>query len=184
MPPTMQFQWANDFAKQHGPAAQDEEDHGWSSRFNALGFPVSDRQLCELGWNDRMKAHEWVQTRAAADAGVEHQHTAPLAYFETMAQYRFVICPFGSGIQSNKFFEALLVLTVPIVRRIGPVSLYDDLISYGFPVLVVDDWANITAERVNDYWKSVAPALPRIRQRCLTVDGFWRIFTGANHSCL
>eukprot|EP00415_Alexandrium_ostenfeldii_P002941 UN2941 len=84
----MQFQWANDFAKQYGPAAQDEEDHGWSSRFNALGFPVSDRQLCELGWNDRMKAHEWVQTRAAADAGVEHQHTAPLAYFETMAQYR------------------------------------------------------------------------------------------------
>jgi len=185
MPLSLQFDRARNFTKRYGPDEQDEAERKWPEFFKLVGLMVPDRTMCKLGLDDRTEAHEWVQTDFAKDMGVELRGAiAPLHYLETLSLYRFVLSPWGSGIQSARMFEALLVFTVPIVRRIGQISVYDDLISYGFPILVVNAWSNLTAQRLSEYWDAVAPNLPRIRQRCLTADGFWRIFTGANHSCL
>lgn len=180
------LQQAHAFAEQYGPSEQEEAERRWPAYFERMGLPVPvpDRAMCELGWRDRTEAQDWAETPAARGMGVELRRPEPRSFLETLSQYRFALCPFGSGIQSAKIFEALLVFTVPIVRRLGRTSAYDDLIGYGFPLLVVDSWSELTRERLDGFWASAAPGLPRFRHRCMTADGFWRIFTGANHSCL
>jgi len=170
-----------------GRAGREPEaaERDWRAVFARLGVAVPDRELSAVAWEDRAQAQKWCETPEAADAGVELRSIAHKAYWETLSQYRFSLCPMGSGIQSNKMFEALLVLTVPIVRRVEPyAAAYDDLVRMGFPIVVVAEWSEITAERLDAWWAAVAPRLPRFRSRCLTAEGFWRLFTSANHSCL
>lgn len=55
----------------------------------------------------------------------------------------FVLSPEGNGMDCHRTWEALLLGNIPVVRRNPLVGLYD-----GLPVLVVDDWADVTRERL------------------------------------
>jgi hypothetical protein len=59
--------------------------------------------------------------------------------WQAMAKHAFVACPAGRGIDSHRLWEALLLGTIPIVRRSSLDRLLVDL-----PVLVVDSWAEAT----------------------------------------
>ena len=52
------------------------------------------------------------------------------------------MCPTGNGIQSPKLFEAMLARVVPIVTR---EPAFEDLAAYGFPLLIVDSWFNLSS---------------------------------------
>lgn len=57
------------------------------------------------------------------------------------AQYAFVVSPAGAGTDCHRTWEALVLGCVPIVKRSGITSLFDDL-----PVIVVQDWSEVTRE--------------------------------------
>jgi len=88
----------------------------------------------------------------------------------------------GSAIQTSKTIEALIVLTVPIIQRMG-YSLHDELVTLGFPVVIIEGWPEITADAVERWWQALSPRLEGFRRNCLSVDGFWRIFTGQAGYC-
>ena len=64
------------------------------------------------------------------------------------SQCAFVLSPHGGGLDCHRTWEALCLGCVPIVRRSALQPLYE-----GLPVLVVDSWADVTAELLAKTWR-------------------------------
>merc|ERR1712176_1152026 len=94
-----------------------------------------------------------------------------------LASYRFVLAPLGTGLQSQKQLEALLVLTVPIVQR-SSFPVFDDLVFLGFPMVVIDNWVEVTPSSLSEWWRELSPRLVHFRYHCLTTEGYWWIVSG------
>lgn len=81
----------------------------------------------------------WVSTR----------WNLPMAeYFADLQRARFVLSPPGRGWDCYRTYEALAMGAIPIVRRQPPIS---DVVR-GLPVLMVDDWNDVTPERLAWEW--------------------------------
>merc|ERR1719464_2489312 len=113
----------------------------------------------------RLQASKWAQSAAAAEAGVVVEQIHPYEWYLHLSRFRFMVSPMGDEIQSPKVVEAMLVLTVPIVQR-GPYTVNDDLARMGFPLVVVDEWWEVTAERLRDWWQALSPRLVSFRANC------------------
>jgi hypothetical protein len=74
---------------------------------------------------------------------LEPQPTLRLAAWKTQATYAFVASPSGVGFDCHRTWEALVLGCFPIVKH----SPLDPLYA-GLPVLIVDDWAEVTPERL------------------------------------
>lgn len=59
--------------------------------------------------------------------------------------YAFVISPHGNGLDCHRTWEALILGCIPIVRKSSIDVLYEDL-----PVLIVDEWTDITQQLLNE----------------------------------
>jgi hypothetical protein len=88
-------------------------------------------------------------------------------YAEGLAEARFTLSPAGEGPDCYRTWEALCVGTVPIVRR----GLLDDRLYDGLPVMLVDDWTEVTMARMSDFWQGISPEA--FRHPRLT-NGYWR----------
>lgn len=62
----------------------------------------------------------------------------------------FVLSPEGIGIDCHRTWEALMLGSIPIVKKKLPSSLFD-----GLPVIQVDDWSEINQNRLMDIAHSV-----------------------------
>ncbi len=69
-----------------------------------------------------------------------------LRLYEIYCQYAFVASPFGRGMDCYRTWEALLMGAVPIVRRSPITQVFD-----GFPVAIIDDWREVTQNRLEDW---------------------------------
>ena len=67
----------------------------------------------------------------------------PRDYYETISNYKFMVCPTGNGIQAPKIFEAILVRTIPIVEN---ELCFRQLRDLGIPLLIVENWYDLTEE--------------------------------------
>jgi hypothetical protein len=61
--------------------------------------------------------------------------------WKNQAEYAFIVSPHGNGLDCHRTWEALILGSIPIVKTSPIDSLFDDL-----PVLIVDDWSDITDE--------------------------------------
>lgn len=136
------------------------------------------RHACD----SRNQAREWAETPAAAAAGVVKSVFSPSVYWNELKNYKFLLSPIGVGIQSPKTMEALLVLTIPIVQRHG-FPAHDDLVRYGFPIVVVEKWNEITPESLATWWSTLSPRLKSFRKNCLASEGYWRLLSGQTETC-
>lgn len=62
-------------------------------------------------------------------------------YLEDIARSKFVLSPEGNGIDCHRTWEAMLLGSIPIISSSGLDDLFKDL-----PVIIVDDWAEISEE--------------------------------------
>ncbi len=104
-----------------------------------------------------------------------HRMIAPAEYYAELAKYRFLAAPRGQAIQSSKYFEALLLMTIPIVR--GPWQCFYDLKSYGLPIVIVESWDEITEANLERWWAELSPRLAEARWM-LTVEGIESLLYG------
>lgn len=121
-------------------------------------------------------------TSQAQEAGVHVRHFKWDAYWRELCRYRFMISPLGDEIQSPKTVEALLVLTVPIVHR-GPSPIAQDLRRMGFPLVIVNEWDEITRFKTDVWWYELSPRLASFRDNCLTADSYWQLIVGNIIDC-
>jgi hypothetical protein len=115
-----------------------------------MGGPEAKTDLVYLGFNTKThpeRQRVWEKLRA----GLRDLPTEPppatdfRAYAAELARHRFCVCPRGNGIDTHRFWEALYLKTIPIVER----SLHTEhWQACGLPVVVVDDWQDVTPGRL------------------------------------
>jgi hypothetical protein len=66
-------------------------------------------------------------------------------YIKKIHNHKFVLCPRGNGVDTVRLWECLYMNTIPIVMNNFNVKYFKDL-----PILIVDDWKEITEKRLND----------------------------------
>lgn len=117
----------------------------------ASSLPPEQRQkLIVAAWGakhaglDKRIAARGTLKKFLADRDVlfRREHFSPEQYWEAMPQYKYAFCPTGNGIQSPKLFESFLLRVVPVTLR---EPAFEDLQSYGFPLLIVDSWYQVTS---------------------------------------
>ncbi len=69
-------------------------------------------------------------------------------FAKNMAECKFVVSPEGLGPDCYRTWEALLVGSIPIVKRTATEPLFE-----GLPVLIIDDWQEITQEFLEKKWE-------------------------------
>jgi hypothetical protein len=95
----------------------------------------------------------------------------PEDYYSELSQYKFFICPIGNGIQTPKLQESLLTYTIPVVKKH---VVYQDLVEWGLPLLVVDNWRDISEKLLNDYYDEVYPTIDWDAVRSLYHSDFFK----------
>jgi len=105
---------------------------------------------------------------------VEERDLPADQYFDALSKYRFLLAPRGNGVQSPKFLEALLVGTIPITKRY---AAFEDLVDYGFPMVLVDEWDEITPKALDQWWVDLSPRLNAARWLA-TVEGMESLLFG------
>ena len=72
-----------------------------------------------------------------------------MSFLTAMSMYQFILCPHGGGLDPNpKCWEALLMKCIPIVKRNTMSESLEHL-----PIVIVDDWNEITIDNMNDWSK-------------------------------
>lgn len=97
-------------------------------------FPSLDQRLA-----DRRAAIEFVQNCE----WIDREALEPSEYWTRLAESKFLLAPAGQGVQSPKLAEAWLMRTVPVVTH-NP--CFQDLRKAGFPLLIVNEWHDLTPE--------------------------------------
>lgn len=97
-------------------------------------------------------------------------------WWSTLKLHKFMLCPTGNGIQSPKFVEAFLTLTIPIVQN---ESAYFDLYQQGFPLLIVKSWDELSPSMLEGHWERLSPRLAWARSQFLT-DQWYSFVTRVN----
>eukprot|EP00931_Biecheleriopsis_adriatica_P006399 TRINITY_DN107806_c0_g1_i1.p1 TRINITY_DN107806_c0_g1~~TRINITY_DN107806_c0_g1_i1.p1 ORF type:complete len:196 (-),score=34.21 TRINITY_DN107806_c0_g1_i1:219-728(-) len=122
----------------------------------------------------RSEAERWAGSPAGKEAGVVRTVVNRTAWWEELAKYRFMLSPDGSAITRPATLEALLLFTIPIVERTTP--YHDAVLSMGWPMVVVDDWSDITPGKLQTWWQELSPRLEQFRRKCLTSDVYFEYF--------
>merc|ERR1712222_148095 len=93
-------------------------------------------------WNGRQDQWYWWNVEDVKELNllnemkpgmVDIRKIGPDEYFSELANYRFLVAPKGQAIQSCKFAEAVLMMTIPITKRY---KCFQDLQDYGFPIVL------------------------------------------------
>ena len=67
-------------------------------------------------------------------------------YMRTIDKYRFVLCPRGCGTDTHRFWEVLLMGSIPVVEKDGLYDLYDK-----FPCIIVEAFNDVTEELLSNF---------------------------------
>ena len=116
-------------------------------------------------WSPRQSADRFATSRSYVDRRLISRKD----WFVILGQYQFLLCPTGDGVQSAKAIEALLVNTIPIVLA---EPAWVDLQQRGYPLVVVNRWADVDNLSLHSIWSSLAPHLPEFRWN-LSNWGWW-----------
>lgn len=124
----------------------------------------------------------------------EPNHLPRMSAWQRQANCIFVISPEGAGIDCHRTWEAMLLGSIPIVKRSIFTEIFTDL-----PVIILDDWSecyranieNLAAEMVNkkynygklflNYWASIINANDPFRMELMTVDEFKNFICHSSH---
>jgi hypothetical protein len=70
--------------------------------------------------------------------------------WKQMATYKFILLPFGNGMDCHRTWESIALGCVPIICAPNFKKLFD-----GLNVLIVNDWSEVTEELLNSYLNSI-----------------------------
>jgi hypothetical protein len=68
--------------------------------------------------------------------------------FWRFSSYQFCVCPEGTGIDTNRIWEAMYLKIVPIVVRNPFVSILE---KFNFPIVILESWSDFDVEKLPEY---------------------------------
>ncbi|RYH01200.1 hypothetical protein EON65_48535 [archaeon] len=89
-------------------------------------------------------------------------------WLEAITYHKFVLAPFGHGLDTHRISEILMMGGIPVMRRSTISSCYDDsdnmmldkhtgkkLNRGSLPVVILDKWEDLTPERLKVEWERI-----------------------------
>jgi hypothetical protein len=83
-------------------------------------------------------------------------------------RFKFVLCPRGRGTDTHRFWEILLMGSIPIVEKSGLDTLYKQ-----FPCIIVDSYSDINSDLINQY--KIDNELIDNIDKFLVIDNFYNM---------
>jgi hypothetical protein len=84
-------------------------------------------------------------------------------WLRAIGEHKFVLAPFGHGLDTHRISEILLMGGIPVMRRSGISSCYDDSDNQirgsergSLPIVILDSWADLTKERLDSEWVRIS----------------------------
>lgn len=69
-------------------------------------------------------------------------------YFKQASSHRFILCPWGAGVDTHRLWETMYLGSIPITRRH---TVYSEF--YDYPILFLDDWSELTSLKLDDLYE-------------------------------
>jgi hypothetical protein len=98
-------------------------------------------------FHDRIKS---LQTIPRNLLEINNNFTKRTNTWQQMAKYKFILSPFGNGMDCHRTWESIALGCIPIIRSPNFRNLFNE-----FNVLIVNDWNEITEELLNSYLSSI-----------------------------
>lgn len=121
---------------------------------------------------DRQKALSALALNEVPTAWANQTQLTHSQWMEAIALHKFVLAPFGHGLDTHRITEILLMGGIPVMRRSSISSCYDDtdneLVSAdgrtmtrgSLPVVVLDRWEDLTLGRLQEEWRRISAVPP------------------------
>ena len=118
----------------------------WGAVYSKLDATIPSRKTLikwldktKIGKRQTVKAHSW---------------------WPTLSKYRFQLCPTGNGVQAPKVQESWMSNVIPIVQN---EPAFVELKKWGYPIVVLEKWEEITEEKMEQWWQELSPQLAVVK---------------------
>ena len=81
------------------------------------------------------------------------------SYLKDVIHAKFVLSPHGNGLDCHRTWEALYLGVIPVVKKSSLDPLYE-----GLPVVIVNDWSEITREFLEQKYKEMSGSTYRLEK--------------------
>jgi hypothetical protein len=75
-------------------------------------------------------------------------------YLKLLGSHQFSACPRGNGIDTHRIWESLYLGVIPVVER---TELSEHWRACGLPLVLVDQWSEVTPERLSHEAERLKP---------------------------
>ena len=76
----------------------------------------------------------------------EPEYVDRYSTWNKMKMFKFVLCPYGGGVDTHRLWEALILGCIPVIKSCGLDPLFEDL-----NVCIVDSWSDVNADYLNKF---------------------------------
>ena len=122
--------------------------HKQKTKLLSTAFGSKCRRLTQM-IPDRNKLRSFMTSATFMD----NVFCEPQDYYSKLCDYKFFASPLGNGVQTPKICECIMCETVPVVTDHVVHRELRDI--YKLPILIVDEWAGLTVELLNEQWDSI-----------------------------
>ena len=91
-------------------------------------------------------------------------------YINNLNEYKFSICPEGRGFDTHRFWECLIVNTIPVVKNSVFINNFEKI---GVPMLKLDKWEDLTNYSSNDLSILYKKNLQVLKSHKFTLLDYW-----------
>ena len=159
-----------------------EHEKKFQEIFQRVNFDTPRKKLLLAAWGKWWpQLDKWISDRRMA---LEFSKSCPFCtsgrfppdeWFECLAEHHYMLCPEGNGVQSPKMFESILFGCIPICSKN---AASESLLEKGMPILLVDDWYQITEEFLLQHLDGLLCKVKRFGKESTSIEGYWRFSYG------
>ena len=115
-------------------------NNGILSHFEIKEIEKASKIMCSFNLNTNKKRIEVLNTIKNSEIIYFLRFSNHKNYIQELSKCKFNICPEGNGLDTHRFWESLIVKTIPVVVKSNFTENFKNL---GIPMLCLDSWQDL-----------------------------------------
>ena len=92
-------------------------------------------------------------------------------YIKDLSSYKYNICPPGEGLDTSRFWESLIVKTIPVVKKS---DFIENLNRFNIPMLILENWEELYDISENDLSSLYETYYTQLKENDFVKLEFWQ----------
>ena len=92
-------------------------------------------------------------------------------YIKDLSSYKYNICPPGKGLDTSRFWESLIVKTIPVVKKS---NFIENLNRFNIPMLILENWEELYDISENDLSSLYETYYTQLKENDFVKLEFWQ----------